>query len=833
MGTFLQDLRYALRMLRKNPAFTAVAVLTLALGIGANTAIFSLENAVMLKMLPVTNPGELAVVGDPTEVHGRHMGDPQVNEFSYPLYRDIRDGSSVFSGMLASGEAHRQRVTGDSIGEISSNATGVLVSGNYFSVLGVNALYGRVITPDDDSAPGAHPVLVVSYGFWKNKLGENPNTVGQTLRINNYPFTVIGVAPPGFYGDTVGDAQDFWAPVTMQEQLINGRKWMEDYNASWLHLIARLKPGVTVEKAAANVNLVVQQLVNGPLKAKLSKDDLDNLKASKVPVCAGGGGFSDLRGDFQQPLLLLMVIVALVLVIACVNVANLLLARASSRRKEFAVRVAIGAASGRIVRQLLTESILLAFAGGALGLLLARWGTNALLKLSGNNDLEASPDLRVFLFTAVVCLLTGVLFGLIPALRSRRVAVALTLKSGSQNGNSANAGWNWGKLLVTGQVAVSLLVLFVAGLLVHSLQNIRNVDLGYNREHLLVLSTDPLAAGYNDNAKIAGFTNQLAEQVSSLPGVVAVTGSKNGLFSGSESGNSIKVEGYTSKNDPDLQAAFDEVAPNYFHGVGIPMLLGRDIGLQDTVTSPRVAVINETMARFYFGQANPIGRKFIVEDPGSKGPVEIVGVARDARDHKLKGSIDRRFYLPLSQSIGQIPVVNFVVRTVGNPVAVAEAVRKQLKSLDANIPVNSVRALNELTEKSIGDQILIARLSSVFAGLALLLAAIGLYGILSYSVAGRTREIGVRMALGAQRGSVLKMVLQEAGKLVLLGVVIGIPSALLASRLFSSMLFGLKGTDPVSMLLVIAVLLAITLLASYIPARRATKVDPMIALRYE
>lgn len=833
MGTFLQDLRYALRMLRKNPAFTAVAVVTLALGIGANTAIFSLENAVMLKMLPVKNPGELVVVGDPTEVYGRHIGDPQVTEFSYPLYRDIRDGSTVFTGMLASGEAHRLRVTGDSIDEISGGSTGVLVSGNYFSVLGVNALYGRVITPDDDSGPGAHPVTVVSYGFWKNKLGENPNIVGQTLRINNYPFTVIGVAPPGFYGDTVGDAQDLWVPVTMQEQVINGRKWLEDYNASWLHVIARLKPGVTVEKAAANVNLVVQQLVSGPLKAKLSKDDLGNLKADKVPVSAGGGGFSDLRGDFQQPLLLLMIIVALVLVIACVNVANLLLARASSRRKEFAVRVAIGAAPGRIVRQLLTESILLAFAGGALGFLLARWGTDALLKLSGNNDLEASPDLRVFLFTAAVCVLTGVLFGLIPALRSRRVAVALTLKSGSQNGSSANAGWNWGKLLVTGQVAVSLLVLFVAGLLVHSLQNIRNVDLGYNREHLLVVSTDPLAAGYNNNARIGSFANQLAEQIGSLPGVRAVTSSKNGLFSGSESGNSIKVEGYTSKNDPDLQAAFDEVAPNYFRGVGIPMLLGRDIGLQDTETSPRVAVINETMARFYFGQTNPIGRKFIVEDPESKGPVEIIGVARDARDHKLKGSVDRRFYLPLSQSLGRVPGLNFVVRTVGNPVAVAEAVRKQIKNLDANIPVNNIRSLNELTERAISDQVLIARLSSVFAGLALLLAAIGLYGILSYSVAGRTREIGVRMALGAQRGSVLKMILQEAGKLVLLGVVIGIPSAMLASRLFSSMLFGLKGTDPVSMLLVIAVLLTITLLASYIPARRATKVDPMIALRYE
>ena len=822
-----------MRTLRKSPAFTTVAVMTLALGIGANTAIFSLVNAVMLKMLPVRAPGELVVVGDPTDVHSRHMGDPQVISFSYPLFRDISQGNSVFSGMLASSEVHRLRVTGNSAGEIAGNATGVLVSGNYFSVLGVNALYGRVITPEDDSGPGAHPVVVVSYGFWKDKLGENPNSVGQTLRINNYPFTVIGVAAPGFYGDTVGDAQDFWVPITMQEQVITGRKWLENYETSWLHIIARLKPGVSLEKAAANVNLVVQQLVSGPLSAKLSKDDIDNLKQSKVPMSAGGGGFSELRGDFKQPLFLLMIIVALVLVIACVNVANLLLARASSRQKEFAIRVAIGAAPGRVVRQLLTESIFLAFAGGALGLLVARWGTAALLKLSGNKDLEASPDLRVLLFTAGVCLLTGILFGLMPALRARRVAVALTLKSGTQNGNSAHAGWNLGKLLVTGQVALSLLVLFIAGLLVHSLQNIRNIDLGYNREHLLLVSTDPLAAGYN-KSKITNFANELATQISNLPGVRAVASSKNGLFSGSESGNTIKVEGYVAKNDPDAQAAFDQVSPNYFSAVGIPLLLGRDIGLQDTETSPRVAVINETMARFYFGQANPIGRKFTIEDPESKGgPVEIVGVARDARDHKLKGNVQRRFYIPLAQSLGTVPGLNFEVKTAGDPVAVAEAVRKQIKNFDANVPIYSVRALNELAERSIGDQILIARLSSFFAGLALLLAAIGLYGILSYSVAGRTREIGVRMALGAQRGSVLGMVLREAGKLVVLGITIGIPAALLASRLFSSMLFGLKATDPGSMALVIAVLLAITLLASYIPARRATKVDPMVALRYE
>jgi predicted permease len=834
MGTLFQDLHYAFRMLRKTPAFTTVAVLTLALGIGANTAIFSLVNAVMLKMLPVKAPGELVVVGDPLEVHSRSLGDPRVELFSYPLYRELNSGSQVFSGMLASGEVHRLRVVAAQGGnEITGNATGVLVSGNYFSVLGVNALYGRVLTPEDDNAPNAHPVIVVSYSFWKDKLSQNPGAVGQSVRIGNYPFTIIGVAPPGFYGDTVGDLQDFWVPVTMQEQVFTGRKWLDERNASWLHIIARLKPGATVDEARANVNVVLQQLVNGPIGAKLNKADLDNLKQAKIKVSEGGGGFSDLRGDFREPLLLLMMIVGLVLVIAAVNVANLMLARASSRQKEIAVRLAIGATGGRMVRQLLTESICLSFTGGALGLLVAQWGTKTLLQLSKNDQLEASPDLRVFLFTAAVCVLTGIVFGLIPALRSRRVSVALTLKSGAQAGNNAHTGWNWGKLLVTAQVSVSLLVLFAAGLLVRSLQNIRNVDLGYNREHILMVSTDPLAAGYN-KLQIINFSNGMASQLTNLPGVRGVSYSKNGLFSGSESGESIKVEGYVAKNDADLESALDEVGPGYFTAVGIPMLLGRDIGLQDTETAPKVAVINEAMAKFYFGATNPIGRKFTIDDlEFQRLQIEIVGVSHDARDHVLKGQVGRRFYVPAMQSPRSIPGINFEIRTVGNPTAVAEAVRKQIKSVDENVPIYSIRALNELTERSISDAILIAKLSGFFAGLALLLAAIGLYGVLSYSVAGRTREIGVRMALGARRGSVLRMILQEAGKLVAAGVLIGIPASFLSSRLFASMLFGLGRYDLGAMASVIAILVGIALLASFIPARRATKVDPMVALRYE
>ena len=834
MLTLIQDIRYALRMLRKSPAFTAVAVLTLALGIGANTAIFSLVNAVLLKMLPVKDPARLVVVGDPLEVHSRSLGDPRVEVFSYPLYKELNASSQVFDGMLVSGEAHRLRVTsGPDAGEIAGNATGVLVSGNYFSVLRVNALYGRVLSPDDDNAPNAHTVMVVSYGFWKDKLGQDPAAVGRAVRIGNYPFTIVGVTPPGFYGDTVGDSQDFWLPVTMQEQIITGRKWLDSYNASWLHIIARLKPGISVEQARANVNVVLQQLLNGPLGSKLGKSDLDNLKQAKVQVTEGGGGFSTLRGDFREPLLLLMLIVGLVLLIASVNVANLMLARASARQKEMAVRLAIGATAGRIVRQVLTESVFLSFSGGVLGLLVAQWGTKSLLHLSKNDQLEASPDFRVFLFAAGVCVLTGLLFGLIPALRSHQVAVAPTLKSGAQSGDSTSSAWNWGKSLVTAQVAVSLLVLFAAGLLVRSLSNIRNVDLGYNREHLLLVATDPLAAGYN-RLQISSFGNEAAGRLAHLPGVEAVSYSKNGLFSGSESANTIKVPGYDAKNEADLDAAFDEVGPGYFSAVGIPLLLGRDVGLQDTDAGPKIAVINESMAKFYFGSSNPIGRKFSIDDPEVQGQeMEIVGVARDARDHELKGEVRRRFYVPAMQSRRTVPGIIFEIRTVGNPAAVAEAARKEIKSMAANVPIYDVRTLNSLTERTIQDEILIARLSSFFAGLALLLASIGLYGILSYSVAGRTREIGVRIALGAQRGNVLGMVLQEAGKLVLWGVVFGIPAALLAGRLCASMLYGLKSTDPISMLLVIGLLLAVAMLASYIPARRATRVDPMVALRVE
>ena len=674
---------------------------------------------------------------------------------------------------------------------------------------------------------------MVSYNFWKNTLGQNPNVVGLNLRLNNYPFTVVGVTPPGFYGDTVGDVQDVWIPLAMQEQIIAGRHWLNDYQTSWLHLIGRLKPGTTMQQAKTNINLVFKQLLGGPVANKLTSNDLQALKKSSIDVGPGGNGFSQLRGDFTEPLMVLMGFVVLVLFIACVNVANLMLARATARQREIAVRSAIGAAPLRLMRQLLTESLLLAFAGGVAGLLAARWGVRTLLSMSGQVDLEASLDGRVLAFTVIVCLVTGILFGIIPAIRGRRAALTAGLKANSQASTGEHAsGWNWGKILVGGQVTLSLLILFGAGLLVRSLQNLRNIDLGYSREHLLLVVTDPMTAGYQDQ-QVTDFSNELISRMGAIPGVQAVTSSKNGLFSGSESSNSIHVEGFVGKNDDEMQASFDEVGPSYFTALGIPILVGRDISLNDTATSPKVAVVNEAFARFYFGQRNPIGHKFTIDDPRVKNQeVDIVGVVRNSRITEVRKDVQRRFFVPLSQ-MQTAPAVIFEVRTMGNPVAVSDTIRKLIKDYNPSIPVDSIRTVDERLTSIIRNDIVIARLSTIFAGLALALACIGLYGVMSYSVSGRTREIGVRMALGAQRPDVLWMVLREALKVVLIGVVIGIPAALLGSRLLATTLYGLSTADPRAMAVVIVVLAGVAALASFIPARKATKVDPIVALRYE
>ncbi|MGE5325072.1 MAG: ABC transporter permease [Actinomycetota bacterium] len=836
MQGLLQDVQYGFRMLLRNPGFALVAVLTLALGIGANSAIFSLINAVLLKSLAVRDPQQLVIVSDPSMANSRNIGSPRTDVYSYPLYRELRDKNHVFSGMIASGQQHRVTVETPAFGAVTDDATINLVTGNYFSVLGVSPFRGRTLLAEDDAAKSRNPIAVVSYEFWMRKLAEDPSVVGQTVRLNKYPYTIVGIAAPGFFGDTVGEKQDFWIPITMQPQMMPGRPWLDDIQASWLRVMARLKPGISRPQAEANLNLLFQQWLQGPQGRSIDPGDLRELKQQKISIAAGGQGISGLRAEFSHPLVLLMAIVGLVLLIACVNVANLLLARASSRQREIAVRLAIGASPARLIRQLLTESLLLAIAGGLAGLLVARWGAVGLLRLSVSarvaEGLPVTPDWRVLAFTACVCVLTGLLFGLVPALRSANVAVAPTLKE-STTSQAGPGRFPLGKILVAAQVAVCLLVLFAAGLLVRSLANLKNLDLGYSRDRILMARVDPVAAGYKP-AQLAGYEREMRARLASLPGVRSVTASENGLFSGTESADTMKIEGYTAARDRDRVVYWDQVGENYFHALGIPVLVGREFGPQDTATSAKVAVVNESMAKFYFGNSNPIGRKMWMDDQGNKEkPIEIVGVARDVRDHSLRGPVRRRFYIPAAQALDSLYAINFEIQTAGRPQDLIEPVRKTIAALDANVPVSRVRTLDELVNSSISRDILVARLSTLFGFLALALACVGLYGVMSYTVSRRTREIGVRMALGAQRNQVLGMVLHEALKLVLIGIAVGVPVALLSSRIFSSMLFGLSPADPLSMLTVIAVLGGIATLAGLVPARRATKVDPMVALRYE
>lgn len=833
MEALLQDIRYALRQLAKNPGFSAVAILTLALGIGANTAIFTVVNALLLKALPVRNPSELVIVGDPTAADERANGTPQLEVVSYPLYKELRDHNSVFSGLCAAANDHHTQVdTGQGDDPASEKIDLRLVSGNYFSVLGIEPAAGRLLSDSDDTAENANPVVVLGYAYWQRKFAESPSIVGKDIRLNGYPFTVVGVAPAGFEGDVVGEQISLFVPLSMQPEIIRGRHWRTAENTSWLSLIGRLKPGVTLAQAGADVNVVLQQALQGPYGASLNSDDLKYLRGEKLNVAPGGTGISELRGDYSTPLLLMMGIVGLVLLIACVNVANLLLARASVRSKEIAVRLAIGASRGRLLRQLLTESILLAALGGIAGALLAVWGVRLLVRIfDSTTSLPLSPDERVLGFAIGISLLTGVLFGIVPALRSLKVQVSPTLKDATVAAPRSRFGW--GKGLVAGQVALSLLVLFAAGLLVRSLQKLMAQDFGYKREHLVIARLDPMAAGYDSN-KMKLLAQRLTERVEASPEVQAASYSKNGLFVHSETGDGIIIPGF-SGSERNRSALEDYVGADYFGAVGIPILEGRGIEAQDTQTSTRVAVVNQAFVKHFFQGQNPIGRQFLIDDPDwVNKPFTIVGVSHDAKDHgsSLREPIRPRFYQAYQQTLDPRQIV-LEVQARSTPSSLVATVQHVIKTIDPHLPIDIQDTLNNLIDESAGDQVALAKLSAFFGGLALLLACVGLYGVISYGVANRTREIGVRMALGAQRSDVLHMVLREGMLLVAVGVGIGIPLSLTSSRVLHSYLFELNSTDPLSLLVVIAVLGVVAVFAGFIPARRATKVNPVVALRYE
>ena len=840
MDTLIHDIRYALRMMARSPGFTAIAVLTIALGVGANTAVFSIMNTLLLRTLPVQNPEELAVIGNPESVGQQSGGSPRVDVFSYPLYREMVATNEAFTSIAAAGRPTRAQVALGEAGEDKHGdpANARIVTGNYFSTLGVNAFMGRTFKGDDDSAPGAAPYAVISHGYWRRKFGGERSVLNRTIRVNDYPLTVIGVTPPGFFGDVVGEQIDLWIPVMMQPSIMPGRDWTKDAQISWLLMIGRRKPGVSLDAALASTNVSFQRVAHSGFISQFERADQIEFQKQKVEVTDGSKGLSGLRVRFRKPLFLLMAIVALVLLIACINVANLLLAKASSRSSEIAVRMAIGASFRRLTRQLLTESVILSLLGGTIAILVALWGAEALVKIVTRArttvPLDVNPDWRVLGFTLFLSLATGILFGLVPALRLRTVDLTPSLKSNSRTASAGGPRPSLSNALIVGQLAISMIVLFTALLLVRSLRHLQEVDTGYPRDHMLLVNADLISAGYTgERLQIA--SRSLLEKLRNVPGVEAATFSTNGLFSGTEGSSTILVDGVEDKKGAEVSPNFDRVGPGYFAAVGIPLLRGRDITEQDSSRVSRVVVINESMAKFYFGTENPIGHHISIDDDENRQkPFEIVGVARDAQDQDVKDSASRRFYVVLSHAYMESRInPKFLVRAAGDPAALTASMRSAVDAFDPKIVVTSVDTVNERVLSILGNEMVIAKLATLFAGLAVALACIGLYGVISYAVAGRTREIGVRMALGASPANVLWLVLRKAVVLVAIGVAIGIPLSTAASTSLRGMIFGVRPLDPLSIGVATLLLAMVGPLAAFIPARRATKVDPVDALRNE
>jgi predicted permease len=824
--TLLQDLRYGMRLLRRSPGFTVVAVISLALGIGANTAIFSLIDAVLLRMLPVKEPEHLVVLN--TLDRGKTERD-----FSYPAYQRLRDQSGMITGMLAASNTDKVSILVSDQGTAEAELVGMkLVSGNYFSVLGVDAVLGRTLTADDTQLPGERPLAVISHGYWQRRFGLSPVVIGKSFTVKGTAFTIIGVTPPKFFGESVGEAPDVWIPLTMRPR---APEWLwNTHSVTWLRLIARLKPGVSKEQALAGVALVFQQIqseIAGPIKDPMSRQ---RVLEPRMDLEEGGKGLSELREQFSRPLQILMLAVGLVLLIACANVAAMLLARGTARQKEIAVRIALGAGRARLVRQLLTESLLLAMIGGALGLLLTWLGGSALLSLvSRGTDpvpLSLRPDLRVLLFTGAISLLTGIVFGMAPALRATRVTLIPALKGTSLNRERGGNRFRLGRLLIVGQVALSLVLLIGAGLFVRSLMNLKSLDTGFNRENVLVLRIDPGATGYKD-VRLLSLYNQILERMESIPAVRSASLSFMGPFMRGTWRNKISIQGYTPRPGESVTSFANAVGPKYFETVGTPLLLGRSFSLKDDENAPKVAVVNESMARRFFGNENPIGKRFGLGGVENSGKIEIIGVVKDSKYSDVREESRSMIFLQFHQYLNNMHQLE--LRTVGDSAAVAAAVRRELQAVDKSLPVLEVATLEQQVDASLVQERLLAKLSSIFGLLALLLAGIGLYGLMSYTVVKRTGEIGIRMALGAQRGQIVRLVMRETLLLVLAGLAVGLPVAFAATRLISSLLFGLKPTDPMTISAASLLLIGVAAVAGYVPARRATRVDPMVALRCE
>jgi predicted permease len=829
----MHSLRLAFRTLFKSPFVTSVAVISLALGIGANAAIYSLFNQILLRPLAVHEPDRLVNLSAPGPKPGSNSCGQAGNcefVFSYPMFRDLEAAQTPFTGIAA----HMLFGANLAYDGQTMNSQGVLVSGSYFPVLGLRPALGRLFNPADDETVGGHFVAVLSHGYWQDRLGSAPDVVGRSIVVNGQPLEIVGVAPRGFQGTTLGAAPAVFVPITMRASMSPGFDAFENRRSYWAYVFGRLQPGVSMEQASAAINSIYRPIINdieAPLQTGMTDETMARFRARTVALEDGRKGQSSAHGEARVPLLLLLATAGIVLLIACANIANLLLARGAGRSMEMAVRLSLGASRRQVLAQLLTESLVLAAMGGLASLLVAHWtlrGINATLPPEAV-VLDLHLNVSVMLAAAVLAVVTGLLFGMFPALHSTRSDLVSTIRANAGNLTVTRGAARFRLTLVTSQIALSMTLLVTAGLFMRSLSNISNVELGQRTENVITFGVSPQLNGYEpERSRI--FFERLEEELAAVPGVTGVTASLIPILAGNNWSNDVNVEGFERQPDTNATASLNWIATEYFSTLDIPIIAGREFTASDNAGAARVAIVNEAFARKFGLGRDAVGKHMSMG--GTELDMQIVGLVRDAKYSEVKADVPPVFFMPWRQ-YQRTGSLNFYVRTAGDPAPVMQEVYRVVARIDPNLPVEQLKSMPQQVRENVFLDRMVGSLSAAFAALATILAAIGLYGVLAYTVASRTREIGVRMALGADAAGVRRMVLRQVGMMLLAGGVVGIAAALALGRAAESLLYGVEGRDPVVVIAAVAVLAAFALAAGLIPAQRAARVNPIVALRYD